>query len=278
MFVYINGKFFPEKKAKVSVFDSAYLYGDSIFETLRSYNGYVFKCDEHIRRLFQSAKSVSLEIEISPVFLKSAIYSTLKKNRLKDAYIRLTMSRGVIESDISLYKKPTIVIITREFKRYSEEFYKKGVSIITTNTRKTTSSLLPYIKSGNFLWGVIAKASSQNYFEVVFLNNSGYLTEGAVSNIFVVKGDNILTPPLSCGILDGITRKTVFEIAKSVGIPSYEKLLTLDDLYCADEVFLTNTLIEIMPVVEVDGRVINYGSPGKITKELISRFRKLVCS
>lgn len=280
MFVYINGKFFPKMKAQISVFDHGYLYGDGIFETLRSYNGYVFKCDEHIERLFQSARSIDLEIGKEPSFLKSAIYKTLKKNKLKDAYIRLSVSRGKgeIGLDPKLCKKPTIVIIAKKFQKYPQEFYEKGVSIVTVSIRKTISGVSPQIKSTNFLRGVLAKilSKSGNYFEAVLLNLSGYITEGTVSNIFIVKNNCLLTPAMSCGILGGITRETILEIAKEIQISTREELLTLHDIYCADEVFLTNTSVEIMPVVAVDGRKIKQGKVGEITRLLSAKFRELV--
>lgn len=280
MLVYINGNFFPKNKAKVSVFDHGYLYGDGIFETLRSYNGYIFKCDEHIERLFQSAKSIDLEIGKEPSFLKSAIYKTLKKNKLKDAYIRLSVSRGEgkIGLDPKLCKKPKVVIITNKFKNHPEKFYKEGVSIITVNIRKTISGVSPQIKSTNFLGGVLAKILSKNgnYFESLLLNLSGYITEGTVSNIFLVKNNCLLTPPVYCGILGGITRGTILEIAKEIQISTQEELLTLHDIYCADEAFLTNTSVEIMPVVSVDGRCIKDGKVGEITRLLSVKFRELV--
>ncbi len=280
MFVYINGKFFPKMKASVSVFDRRYLHAFGVFETLRSYNGYIFKCDEHITRLFQSAKAISLEIGKSPSFLKSAIYKTIKKNKLKDAYIRLSVSRGEGEIflDPKLCKKIMIVIIAKKFQKYPQEFYDMGVSIVTVSIRKTFSGVSPQIKSTNFLGGVLAKILSKggNYFEAVLLNLSGYITEGTVSNIFLVKNNCLLTPPVHCGILGGITRRTVIEIAKNLKIPVMEELLTLHDIYCADEVFLTNTSVEIMPVVAMDGRKIKDEKVGEITRLLSAKFKELV--
>lgn len=280
MLVYINGKFFPKRKATVSIFDHGYLYGDGIFETMRSYDGVVFKCDEHLKRLQESAKSISLEIKKTPSFLKSAICKTLEKNKLKNAYIRLSISRG--EGDIGLSpklcKKPTIAIIAKKFKGYPSYLYQNGVSIVTTPIKKAKLFVPPQVKSQNFLGGILAKILSHGNFEAILLNEEGYITEGTVSNIFIVKKKKLLTPPSYCGILPGITRKVVLEIAHNCGIDVLEELLTLHDLYCADEVFLTNTSLEIMPVVKVDGREVKDGKVGETTKYLMKKFKEYVFS
>jgi branched-chain amino acid aminotransferase len=279
--VYINGKFYSKSDAKISVFDRGFLYGDSVFETLRAYNGFVFKIDEHIKRLYQSSKSINLNIKLSKNEIKKAIYETLKANNLKNAYIRLTVSRG--ESDVGLDVKylisPNIVIIVKNFNGYKKEFYKKGVKIFTVNIVKNTiGGVSPRIKSGNFLLGILAKINSKKFgaFEGIILNEKGFVTEGTVSNIFIVKDKTIFTPPTSVGILKGITRDTVIELAKNEGINLYEKILTLHDVYNSSECFLTNTSMEIMPVVNVDGRKIGTGFPGDLTKFLIKKFKNYI--
>jgi len=272
--IYINGKFYPESRAKVSVFDHGYLYGDGVFETLRSEGGEVFKLDEHLNRLFNSAQTIKLRVPLTKEEIKEAVKETLKKNRLKSAYIRVSLSRGRGELGLSpkSCSSPNLVIIAKGPKGYPLKLYQKGVEVITVSTRRSDPAMLfPNIKCANFLWGILAKieAEQRDAFEAILLNSKGEVTEGTVSNIFIVKESILITPPTYVGILEGITRNCVIELAKKIGIEVKEEIITCYDLYTADESFLTNTSLGIMPVVKVDGRVIGKGKPGKITRRLI---------
>lgn len=276
--IYINGKFYPESRAKVSVFDHGYLYGDGVFETLRADGGRVFKLDEHLNRLFNSAQTIKLKIPLTKEEIKEAVKETLKKNRLKSAYIRVSLSRGRGELGLSPKgcSSPNLVIIAKKPKGYPPELYQRGVEVITASTRRSSPPMLfPGIKCTNFLWGILAKieAEQRGAFEAILLNSQGEVTEGTVSNIFIVKESILITPPTYAGILEGITRNCVIELAKKMGIGVKEETITSYDLYTADESFLTNTSLGIMPVVKVDGRVISKGKPGKITQRLRCKFQ-----
>ncbi|MBI5198992.1 MAG: branched-chain-amino-acid transaminase [Nitrospirae bacterium] len=281
MFIYLNGRLVPEEKARVSVFDHGFLYGDGIYETMRAYCGVVFMIDEHIRRLFRSGELIKLKIVRPPDEIKRAIYNTLSKNRLKDAYIRLSISRGPgeIGLDPGLCPKPTIVIITKRFKEYPEEIYKKGVRVSIVKTRRNAPEALnPKIKSLNFLNNILAKieAKEAGVYEAVMLNYRGYLAEGTITNIFFVKDGSLFTPSVEAGILDGITRKLIMKVAKGNGVKVEEGLYTPESLYGADEAFITNTTLEILPVTKVDNKTIGNGIPGPITGELHKGYKEEV--
>lgn len=279
--VYINGQFFLRDEAKVSVFDHGYLYGDGVFETMRAYGGQVFKLEEHLDRLFRSAAGIQLEVGMTREELKGAIYRCLEANGLTEAYIRLSVSRGPgpVGLDPEPCPEPTVVIVTREFRGYPEEMYKQGIQAIIARTRRIPPECLdPGIKSANFLNGILARleAHRAGAQEAIMLNLEGHICEGTVSNVFWVEGETLSTPPLSAGILGGITRQTVLELAPRLGLRVEERLAPPEVLYEAPEVFLTNTTFEIMPVVQVDQKLIGARTPGRWTRTLLEEFRNLV--
>lgn len=280
--VYLNGQFVSKEEAKVSIFDHGYLFGDGIFETLRSYKGVIFKLDEHLQRFFNSAKYMMLSIPISKTDLKGLTYEALNKSLLKDAYIRITLSRGVGERGINpdFCKKPTLSIIVKEVPEYPPECYTSGIETMIVSMRKMgNESLSPQVKCCNYQNNILAKIelNQRGLLEGFLLNNEGFVTEGTVSNVFIVKNGNLMTPSPDCGCLEGITRNTVIEIAKKkLQLCVRETQFTRYDLYTADECFITNTIMEILPVVRVDGRVVGDGKPGSTTRRLYSLFQKLV--
>jgi len=281
MEVYINGKFYEKNQAKISVFDHGLLYGDGVFEGIRSYNRLVFKLREHIDRLFESAQSIMLEIPLAKEQLIKAVISTLKENGLRDAYIRLLVTRG--EGDLGLDPRKcrghtTIIIITDKIALYPEKFYKEGLKIITVPTvRNLPEALNPQIKSLNYLNNILAKIEAVNagYDEAIMLDSLGYVAECTGDNIFIVKRQHLYTPPQCMGTLRGITRDTVLEIARANKIPVHEHVITRHEVYISDECFLTGTAAEIIPVVNVDGRTIGTGRPGKLTLSLMKKFKEL---
>ncbi len=279
--IYLNGKFVSKEEAKVSLFDHGYLFGDGIFETLRSYNGIIFKLDEHLHRLFNSAKYLMLSIPISKTALKDLAYDALKRSLLKDAYVRITVSRGVGERGINpdFCKKATLSIIVKEIPLYPSGCFSSGIETMIVSIRKMSNeSLSPQVKGCNYQNNILAKIElNQNgMLEGFLLNEEGFVTEGTVSNVFIVKRGNIMTPSPACGCLEGITRNTIIEIAKKqLQLCVHEAEFTRYDLYTADECFITNTIMEIMPVVKVDGRVVGNGKPGQTTRTLQSLFQEL---
>jgi branched-chain amino acid aminotransferase len=281
MLIYLNGKLVPKEEAKVSVFDHGFLYGDGVFEGIRIYNGRIFKLKEHIERLYASAHAIDLKPPLTQEELLQATVETVRANNLRDGYIRIVISRG--EGDLGLDPKkcpnPTVVIIADKIAIYPEEVYKKGMKIITVSTRRNSPQALnPNIKSLNYLNNILAKieANRANVPEAIMLSIEGYVAEATGDNIFIVKNKTLITPPLHLGVLPGITRQTVIELAKERGIITEEKPFTLYDVYTADECFLTGTAAEIVPVVEVDGREINGGVPGEITLLLMKDFHEYV--
>lgn len=278
--IYIDGKLVEREDAKVSVFDHGLLYGDGVFEGIRTYDGLIFKLKEHIDRLYQSAQTIMLEIPLSKEDLIEAVKRTLRANNLKNAYIRLIVTRGVGDLGLDPRKcpRPTIIVITDKIALYSEKFYKQGMEIITVPTqRNIPEALNPQIKSLNYLNNILAKIEAINagVEEAVMLNCDGYVAECTGDNIFIVKRGVLLTPPIYIGALRGITRGAVMDLAKANKIPVYEEVLTRHDLFNADECFLTGTAAEVIPVVKIDGRVIGNGKPGKTTLKLIGEFHKL---
>ena len=281
--VYINGKLYPKGEAKVSVFDHGLLYGDGVFEGIRCYNGNIFKLEEHIDRLYDSAEAISLQIQLGRDQLKDAIVSTLKANNLKDSYIRLVVTRGVGKLGLDPFncETPQLVIITDTIQLYPKELYEKGLDAIIVQTiRNHSKALNPTIKSMNYLNNILAKIEClrAGAAEGIMLNTDGYVAECTGDNIFIVKDNEIFTPPVSAGILIGITRNVVIELAKEASITVKEEQLTEDDLYNADECFLTGTAAEIIPVANIDGRKIATGKPGKITLSLLKKYQKLTTS
>ena len=281
MKVYLNGKLVDKKDAKVSVFDHGYLYGDGVFEGIRSYGCLVFKLKEHIDRLYESARSIMLNISLSKKQMTEAVIKTLKANKLKDGYIRLVVSRG--QGDLGLDPRKckgneTVVIIADTITLYPKKLYQKGMEIITVPTvRNIPEALNPQIKSLNYLNNILAKIEAINsgYQEALMLDHLGYVAECTGDNIFLVKDGELYTPPQCMGTLRGITRDTVLDIAKRIKIPTHEHVITRHELYIGDECFLTGTAAEIVPVVKVDGRVIGQDQPGKITKRIMQEFKKL---
>lgn len=278
--VYINGKLYPKDEAKISVFDHGLLYGDGVFEGIRCYNGNVFKFSEHIDRLYDSARAISMEIQLTKDELKDAVINTLKANNLKDSYIRLVVTRGVGKLGLNPFNctKPQIIIITDFIQLYSKELYEKGLNAIIVSTiRNHSNALNPNIKSLNYLNNILAKIECINAgaTEGIMLNKDGYVAEGTGDNIFIVKNNEVLTPHASAGILIGITRNVVMELAKEAGMTVREEQLTQSDLYNADECFLTGTAAEIIPVVNLDGRKIASGEPGKVTLSLLKKYQEL---
>jgi branched-chain amino acid aminotransferase len=278
--VYLNGQFVEKSRAVVSVFDHGFLYGDGIFEGIRSYDGNVFCLHEHIKRLYESAKSILLTIPLTPEEMEEAVLDTLRVNHLRDAYIRLIVSRGV--GDLGLdprnCRQATVIIIAEQLKLFPAEFYEQGLKIVTVPTRRNVPDALnPKIKSLNYLNNILVKleAARAGCLEALMLNQDGYVCEGSGDNVFLVKDGKIVTPPTYLGALEGITRNVVIELCAKLGIPCEEKPFTRHDVYVADEVFLTGTAAEMIPVIEVDGREIGDGKVGAYTKLLTEEFRKL---
>src|SRR3989338_4097453 len=273
MKVYLNGKFVDESKAVVSVFDHGLLYGDGVFEGIRSYHGLIFKLREHIDRLCESAHTIMLKIPMSKAELIEVVKQSLRVNRLRDAYLRLVVTRG--EGDLGLDPRkctaPTVFVIVDTIELYPKKLYEQGLELITVATqRNVPEALNPQIKSLNYLNNILAKIEAINagYEEAIMLSPSGYVTECTGENIFIVTGKQLLTPPPYIGVLRGITRQTVMALGTRARLTVREDLLTRHDLFNADEVFLTGTAAEIVPVVKIDGRVIGHGVPGPATKAL----------
>jgi len=280
MKIYIDGKFFSERDAKVSVFDHGLLYGDGVFEGIRAYHGRVFKLQEHIDRLYYSAKGILLTIPMTPAEMARVVVETCRKNKIRDGYIRLVVTRGVGNLGLNPIncKKPSVICIADKIQVYPSETYERGISIVTVaTTRNLVSALNPAIKSLNYLNNILAKIEANNAGaeDGLLLNAEGFVAECTVQNIFIVKDNQLFTPPLSAGALYGITRETVMELAEQGGWPVSEPNLTRYDLYCADECFATGTGAEIMPITKIDGRVIGSGKPGAVTNKLKERYHSL---
>lgn len=282
MKVYINGKFYEKDDAKVSVFDHGFLYGDGIFEGIRLYSGNVFKLPKHIDRLFRSAKAICLDLPWSKQEIIDAVCESCRVNGLTDGYIRLVVSRG--KGALGLSPKscsdPQLIIIADQIQLYPQELYDNGLKAITVPTRRNSQAALPpMIKSLNYLNNILAKIEAQNvgYQECLLLNNEGYVAECSGDNVFMAFEGKLITPPVSCGSLGGITRQTVVELAKKLGLELIEKPITRFDLWTCDECFLTGTAAKLIPLVELDGRKIGDGKVGEMTKKLIAAFNEVVC-
>ena len=280
MKIYIDGKYFDQKNAKVSVFDHGLLYGDGIFEGIRAYNGRVFRLKEHIDRLFYSAKAILLEIPLSHSQMMKAVVDTCRKNKLRDGYIRLIVTRGVgtLGLNPNRCKAPSVIIIADKIQLYPREMYERGMDIVTVaTTRNLHNAVNPAIKSLNYLNTILAKIEANNagVEEAIMLNSDGYVAECTGDNIFIVKDGRMMTPPLSAGALYGITRGVVMDMAREAGMPVSEPNLTRYDLFIADECFLTGTGAELIPVIKIDGRVIGDGKPGPVTRSLVHKYHAL---
>ena len=279
--VYINGRLIEHENAKISVFDHGLLYGDGVFEGIRVYDNLIFKLKEHIDRLYASAQAIALDIPTGKRQMVDAVIKTLKANRLKDAYVRLIVTRGAGDLGLDPRKckgNASIIIITDSIALYQEKLYKDGLSIATVTTRRNIpEAISPQIKSLNYLNNILAKIEAINagVEEAIMLNQDGYVSECTGDNIFIIKNQKLLTPPVYAGILKGITRGAVIDLANKAKIPFSEEVLTRYDLYNADECFLTGTAAEIIPVVKVDGRIISIGKPGPITLRLMRDFQLL---
>jgi branched-chain amino acid aminotransferase len=278
--VYINGRLVDKADAKVSVYDHGLLYGDGVFEGLRSYGGRVFRLERHLDRLYESARAIWLEIPIKAAELAKAVNDTLRANSLEDAYIRLVVTRGAgsLGLDPNRTSDPQVIIITDKITLYPAELYEHGLEIITASTiRNHPAALSPRIKSLNYLNNILAKIEGlqAGCIEALMLNTKGEVAECTGDNIFLVRGGVLLTPPLDAGILEGVTRDAVIELARESGVEVREIPLTKHDVYVADECFLTGTAAEVIPVVKVDGRAIGPGTPGPVTRDLRERFHKL---
>lgn len=281
MKIYLNGTFYEKSQAKISVFDHGLLYGDGVFEGIRAYDRLVFKLQEHIDRLFESAHSIMLTIPLSKDKLMKEVVRTLKENKLDNAYIRLIVTRG--EGDLGLDPRkcpggPNIIIIADKIALYPEKFYREGLSIVTVPTiRNLPEALNPQIKSLNYLNNILAKIEAINAGcdEAIMLDSLGYVAECTGDNIFIAKKNHLYTPPQCMGTLRGITRDSVLEIARKSRITVHEHVITRHEVFISDECFLTGTAAEIIPVVKVDGRRIGKGSPGELTLSLMKKFKEL---
>ncbi|MDX1762918.1 MAG: aminotransferase class IV [bacterium] len=274
--VYLNNTFVPESEARVSVFDHGYLYGDGIFETLRAYSGLIFRLQDHLTRLFESGRRLSFRLPWDRQELAAILVECLKTNGCEDAVLRLTISRGMGPPglDPDLCKTPTLVVFTRPFAGYPEDLYERGISLALVNVRKNLPDAIdPQIKSANYLNNILAKieAKKAGADEAVLLNHQGYLAEGTVSNLFFFRKGKLCTPSLDAGILDGVTRRTVLEIASDLGINVHEGLHAPNAMLQAEEVFMTNTTYEVMPVSRIDQQQLNLGPLSRRLREAFKR-------
>lgn len=280
LIIYLDGKYVPEEEAKVSVFDHGVLYGDGVFEGIRAYHGRVFKLHEHLVRLYESARTINLNIWLTMEEMEEVVLETLRRNNLRDAYIRLVVTRG--KGDLGLdprnCPKASIFCIAASIRLYPEELYQKGLEIATVATRRNLPEACnPQVKSLNYLNNIYAKieAAQAGVPEALMLNQEGYVVEATGDNIFIIKNGILITPPPYLGLLKGITRDTVMELAREQGIPVQEAVFTRHDVYNADECFLTGTAAELIPVVKADNRVIGNGTPGPIFAKLLELYREL---
>ncbi len=279
--IYINGKLFDKADAQISVYDHGLLYGDGVFEGIRVYEGKVFRLARHIDRLYDSARAIRLEIPLNREQMSEAVVSTVKANDKRNGYIRLVVTRGAgyLGIDPRKSSNPQVIIIVDDISMYPPELYENGMEIITASTiRNHPAALSPRIKSLNYLNNIMAQMEGvqAGCLEALMLNHKGEVAECTGDNFFAVRDGVVRTPPVDAGILEGVTRDTVMELARAAGIPVAETALTTYDVYTADECFLTGTGAEMMPVVKCDGRVIGTGKPGPITRQLREQFHHLV--
>src|SRR5438067_8769043 len=280
LLIYLDEKLVPESEAKISVFDHGLLYGDGIFEGIRFYNGRVFRLEEHLERLWDSARSICLEIPLSRAEMTEALLETIRRNDLREGYIRQIVTRGVGNLGLNPVqcKQPSVIIIATTISLYPKEVCEKGLTVVTCATRRTGSAALnPAVKSLNYLNNVKARieANRAGADEALMLNEAGNVSECTADNVFVIKHGQIFTPPISAGALRGITRAVAFELAAEMGARIVETDITRHDVFIADECFLTGTAAELIPVIKADGRILGNGTPGPITTRMIARFREI---
>jgi branched-chain amino acid aminotransferase len=280
LLIYLDGQIVPESQAKISVFDHGVLYGDGVFEGIRFYNGRVFRLEQHIRRLYDCARAILLNVTLTPEEMIKVTCDTVRANGLRDGYIRLVITRGVGPMGLSPYKcpKPSVFIIAASIQLYPEKAYETGLTMATVATRRPSHDILsPQVKSLNYLNNVMAKveAIQAGAEDGLMLNDVGLVAECTGDNLFIVRDGTISTPPLTAGALDGITRGAVFDIAKELSIPIRERDLSRHDVFTADECFLTGTAAEVIAAVKLDQRIIGTGKPGAITQRIVARFREL---
>lgn len=281
MKIYLDGQFVDEAEAKISVFDHGLLYGDGVFEGIRLYGGNIFRLEEHLERLEYSAKAILLKIPLNRKELAEATCETCRQNGLKDAYIRLVVTRGVGDLGLApwLCPKPSLFIIASKISLYPPEHYENGLSIVTVPTRRINPAALPStVKSLNYLNNILGKIEARQFgaLEAIMLNDQGYIAECTADNIFIVHKGEIITPAVSQGALKGITRGAIFDVAQELGVSLREADMTRYDVWCADECFLTGTGAEVVPVVKLDGREIGSGKPGPVTQQVLASFRRRV--
>ncbi len=281
--VYVNGEFCEKEDAKISVFDHGLLYGDGVFEGIRAYSGRVFRLERHIGRLYDSAKAIMLRIPIAPAEMMKVVTDTLALNNLKDAYIRLIVTRGAgtLGLDPDKCSEAAVICITDFVSLYPAELYERGLEVVTVATRRVGSGAMsPQVKSLNYLNNILAKIEAKiaGVLEAIMLNEEGFVAECTGDNIFIVKDGGLYTPDVNSGVLEGVTRGAVMELARRAGIETVERRMSRYDVFTADECFLTGTAAEIIPVVIVDRRVIGDGRPGPVTKALLEKFHDLVRS
>lgn len=279
--VYIDGEWYPKEKAKISVYDHGLLYGDGLFEGIRIYAGRIFKLKEHLDRLWNGARAIGLEIPMTREVMAALLEEGVRRENRPEGYIRLVVTRGVGDLGINpkLCPRPSVIVIVDDIQLYPREHYEKGIPVVTAATRRLQGDVFdPRIKSLNYLNNVLAKMEAQlaGCLEAVLLNRDGYVAECTGDNLFIVAGGVLKTPAPWLGLLEGITRNTVMELAAAEGIPAEETTLTRFDLYTADECFLTGSGAEMIPVTAVDGRTVGCGVPGPVTGRLTDAFRKLV--
>lgn len=279
--IYINGRFYAREDAKISVYDHGLLYGDGVFEGMRIYDGKVFRLQQHLDRLWESARAIALEIPVDPKQLAADVNESVAKNELVDGYIRLVVTRGGDQLGLDPFRcsNPQVIIIADSISLYPESYYTEGLELVTASTiRNHPAALSPRIKSLNYLNNILAKIEGlrAGCIEALMLNHKGEVAECTGDNIFIVKAGHLRTPPIDAGILEGITRNAVLELAEQAGIPTFQQPLTRHDLFVADECFLTGSAAEVIPAVRLDGRQIGNGKPGPITQQLNDAFRKLV--
>jgi branched-chain amino acid aminotransferase len=278
--IYISGKFYDKENAKISVYDHGLLYGDGVFEGMRSYNGKVFRLKQHLDRLWASAKAIWLKIPISQDEMAKAVNDTLATNSIKDGYIRLVVTRGAgaLGLDPNKCSDPQVIVIADHIQLYPKEMYEKGLEIVTASTiRNHSAALSPRIKSLNYLNNIMAKIEGlqAGCVEALMLNAKGEVAECTGDNIFIVRNGVLMTPPIDAGILEGITREAVIELAEEMNVPVEQVPFVRHDVFIADECFLTGSAAEVIPVVKLDSRVIGDGKPGPITRRITERFVQL---
>ncbi|MFD2924120.1 branched-chain-amino-acid transaminase [Halobacillus naozhouensis] len=278
--IYLSGEYVDKSEAVVSVYDHGFLYGDGVFEGIRVYDGNIFKLEEHLNRLYDSAKSIMLHIPYEKEELEQIIAETVRKNQLETAYIRVVVSRGAgnLGLDPTSCAEPRVVVIAEALALFPKELYERGVRLASASSRRNRPDILPpQVKSLNYLNNILVKmeANQAGVDEALMMNDQGYVTEGSADNIFIVKNGTIYTPPVYLGALEGITRNAIIDLAEEKGYEMKQEPFTRHDVYVADEVFLTGTAAEVIAVVEVDQRKVGDGKPGVVTSHLLSEFRKI---